>query len=187
MTLGLICESEYDAKVVQTLIKRVLGDDSTPIRFPRGLDGSGDILSQGAKHISLLEAMGCTNFVICSDSDGQAWQDVHASLRQKVAVPSGTASKCVIAVAVQEIEAWLIADEVAVQKVMTGFRFAGHPNPETITSPKEWLRKQSQQSDKRPRYIPTVHNAKIALHLNTEVVRAKCKSFGRFCADLQAW
>jgi hypothetical protein len=81
---------------------------------------------------------------------------------------------------VEEIEAWLIADEVAINDVIPSFKFNGHPHPEMIHNPKEWLCDQSRASNGKPLYSPKTFNPAVAKKLRFEVVAKKCPSFKAF-------
>jgi len=81
---------------------------------------------------------------------------------------------------VQEIEAWLIADESAITAVIPSFRFKGHSQPESIQSPKEWLIDQSEAENGKPLYSPKTFNAAVAKHLRFDVVAKKSPSFKAF-------
>jgi hypothetical protein len=81
---------------------------------------------------------------------------------------------------VQEIEAWLIADEQAIIAVIPSFRFKGHNQPESIQSPKEWLISQSKAENGKPLYSPKTFNSAVAKRLRFDVVQKKCPSFKAF-------
>jgi hypothetical protein len=88
---------------------------------------------------------------------------------------------------VQEIEAWIIADENAVRTAIRSFRFEGHPRPETIPNPKEWLQRESRDANRVARYMPIVHNAKIADAARITVIIRKCPSFKTFVSEIRTW
>ena len=91
--------------------------------------------------------------------------------------PSGLGEGCCIVVPVQEIEAWIIADDAAVRMVIPSFDFEGHNNPEAIRDPKEWLIRESIARNGKPLYSPKTFNEKVAAHLNLDLVAKKCPSF----------
>ncbi len=83
---------------------------------------------------------------------------------------------CVI-VPVQELEAWILADIQSVSKVFTSWRPQPISNPEGINSPKEFLEKLSRAANHKPRYAHAVHNARVAEHLDIDILMTKCPSF----------
>ena len=94
--------------------------------------------------------------------------------------PSGAEDQCCITIPVQEIEAWLIADEQAITAVIPSFLFKGHSRPESIQSPKEWLIRESEAANGKPLYSPKTFNAAVAKRLRFDVVQQKCPSFKTF-------
>jgi hypothetical protein len=81
-------------------------------------------------------------------------------------------------VPVQEIEAWILADiHQAVPQVIPSWKPDEVSNPERIDSPKEHLAHLSRGSNKKPRYVYTIHNSQVARYLDFSTVHRKCKSF----------
>jgi hypothetical protein len=84
----------------------------------------------------------------------------------------------IIIIPVQEMEAWLLADPVALQKA---FGLAKAPkcpnNPEAVNDPKEVLRDIVwHSSGKTKRYVNAIHNERIAGHVSLNALR-KCAAF----------
>ena len=83
-----------------------------------------------------------------------------------------------IAVPVQELEAWIIADETAITKTIPSLAIKPVAWPETIPSPKEHL---VRESTKRPLptfvHVPSIFNPKVAKNITPEIVERKCPSF----------
>lgn len=118
--------------------------------------------------------------MICHDADSNAPSDILERVLASIVRPSGKESECCVIVPVQEIEAWIIADETAVNAVIPSFRFKGHRQPEKIVSPKEWLIKQSEAANGKPLYSPKTFNAAVSKRLRLDVVQKKCPSFKNF-------
>lgn len=79
-------------------------------------------------------------------------------------------------VIVQELEAWLLADETAVS-LATGQTTQPTQNPEGISDPKQKLK--NVLSDAKTSYTPEVAR-KIAANANLDVIEARCPSFRVF-------
>ncbi|MFA5041745.1 MAG: DUF4276 family protein, partial [Bdellovibrionales bacterium] len=88
-----------------------------------------------------------------------------------------------VVIPVEEIEAWLLSDPSALKKAM---RLTKLPkkihNPETITSPKEYLQKlvRSHSKNKIRVYVNTSDNSQIAKATNINQIQNCCPSFEKF-------
>jgi Domain of unknown function (DUF4276) len=82
-----------------------------------------------------------------------------------------------IVVPVQEIEAWVIADEDAIRRVIPTLSIKAVPSPESVGSPKEWLQKESKRGRSKPLYVPTIHNPRVVEHIDLEKLERKCPAF----------
>ena len=79
-------------------------------------------------------------------------------------------------VVVEELEAWLLADEIAIEAV-TRIRPQPVANPERLNDPKNRLRRVL--SDASTAYTPEIAR-KIAATSRVDVLKARCPSFARF-------
>jgi Domain of unknown function (DUF4276) len=174
---AIIAEDKSDVETLTALIRLIAGSQSIPIKG-KGYGGCAEMLRKGARQIRAFHDAGsCQRFVICYDSDRASPDARHKELIDKVIVPSNVNAPMCALIPIQEIEAWILADVKAVTKIITGWvpdKNIG--NPEDIVDPKEYLEKMSRQNQ-RPRYSHAVHNAKIARHLDVELVHNKCPSF----------
>lgn len=177
--LAILAEDESDAEVIAHIVKRFLNNEKLSIK-KKGYGGCAELRRKGARDIKSWSARGVAKFIVCHDADSESPRTIHDKVMQTVVRPSGVQGKCCIAVPVQEIEAWLIADETAFTEVKKTFQFVRHSQPEGIQSPKEWLIRQSKASNGKPLYSPKTFNAAVARHLRLDVVRAKCPSFELF-------
>lgn len=185
--IGIIAESDADGRVVQEIVKRLVASERLSVRIRvKGYGGCDKMCSKAARDLRALSREGTTKFVICHDADQNDAAAIVNKVRSLIVEPSGVLiEKCCIAVPIQEIEAWLIADEVAIRKTIPSFQFDGHPNPESIAQPKEYLETASHTRS-RPKYIPSIHNPVVASHLRLEHVQRKCRSFHTFVGQLRA-
>jgi hypothetical protein len=146
------------------------------------------MLRKGANQLQLFAGLGCKRFVICYDADGPDPTARQQEVLDRIITPSGLPrSNCLALVPVQEIEAWILAD---IHQAAPHVIRAWHPNevrnPEGIPSPKEYLAQLSRGSNRKPRYVHTIHNVQVARHLHLDTVARKCKSFRhlvRFIVD----
>src|SRR5579871_6222949 len=135
---GILGEDRSDFGTLKVLTRRIRNDESLPI-MGKGYQGCGQLLKKGTVELRLLSELGCNKFVICYDSDGKDPKQRYSEVLERVVAPAGLATKCCIAIPVEELEAWLLADIEAVTNIWTGWRPASIANPERIKSPKEHL------------------------------------------------
>jgi Domain of unknown function (DUF4276) len=186
ITFAILAEDASDAEALKHLIRRHLNDESLRVK-EKGYDGCGALRRKGARDIKAWLAQGVQRFVICHDADSNPPHKVREKVLRDVVGPSNAKKElCCVVIPVQEIEAWLIADEAAINEVIPSFRFSGHSNPESIDSPKEWLVKQSKGANGKPRYSPKTFNAAVAQHVQFDLVARKCASFRAFLSCLDS-
>jgi len=181
---AILAEDDSDAEALTHIVKRYFNNERLSVK-KKGYDGCGGLLAKGARDIRIWRSQGVERFVVCHDADDHAPQEILAKVLELVVKPAKAQDACCVTVPVQEIEAWLIADEAAITAVIPSFRFKGHNQPEKISSPKEWLINQSEAENGKPLYSPKTFNAAVARHLRFDVVKKKCPSFKAFleCLD----
>ena len=177
--IAILAEDDSDADALSHLVKRHFDDTRLTVK-KKGYDGGSGLCRKGARDIKTWLRQGVKRFVVCHDSDSHPPYQVREKIMNAVVKPSGAESHCCIVVPVQEIEAWLIADELAINDVIPTFQFEGHATPEHIGSPKEWLVGQSKAKNGKPLYSPKTFNAAVAKRLRLDVVSKKCPSFAAF-------
>jgi hypothetical protein len=176
---AILAEDDSDAEALSHIVKRHFSNDRLSVK-KKGYDGCGGLCAKGARDIKAWSMQGITRFVVCHDADSNPPSEIREKVLKAIVRPSGAEQQCCITVPVQEIEAWLIADEQAITAVIPSFRFKGHNQPETISSPKEWLIKRSEAENGKPLYSPKTFNAAVARRLRFDVVKGKCPSFRAF-------
>lgn len=109
--------------------------------------------------------------IVVQDADGREPNSLLARMEAKI---SGRSYPFPVkfAVVVQKLEAWLLADEVALERV-TGEKTPVH-NPEEITDPKAKLTSALS--------LPYTHRvaARIAAHIKLDTLEQRCGSFRTF-------
>ncbi len=173
---AVLGEHRSDAETIVVLMKRLLHDDRASIGL-KGYNGCGQLRRKGAKQIRLFADLGAERFVVCHDADGPDPALARESVRREIVEPSGVQESCCILIPIEEIEAWIIADEEAISQTIPTFTPPAVSNPEGKNDPKEWIVRQSKRSRSRPLYVPSVHNAHVAKYLDLDRVAEKCPSF----------
>jgi hypothetical protein len=174
--LAVLAEARSDADTIVVIIRRLLGNPRLPV-LSKGFSGCGELRRKGASHIRQFSARGASRFVICHDADGPDPEPARRQVQQCIVAPAGLASASCIIIPVQELEAWIIADEAAIRRVIPTFDLSPVSQPETQGSPKEWLVEQSRRGRTRPLYVPAVHNPRVAEHVDFHTLGSKCVSF----------
>jgi hypothetical protein len=96
-------------------------------------------------------------------------------LLSKAVSPSGAKATTVL-IPKREIEAWLLYDPQAIAKAFGEAKFLTLPgNPESIHDPKKKMW-ELVYNKYHKNYVNTIHNEKIAKHLNVELLN-RSKSF----------
>jgi len=177
---AILAEADSDIGALKTLIRRILGDNSVPIRG-KSYDGCGTLLKKGARDLAAFIGVGASHFIICHDADGSEPNDVSAAVIARVISPLKTrpSSYCVV-VPVQELEAWLLSDMNALTTAVKKFQAREIPNPENISDPKKQIIRLGRDESGKEQYDPVVHNEKVAKWIDLAILRQKCRSFRPF-------
>jgi Domain of unknown function (DUF4276) len=175
-TFAVLAEDRSDADSLVVLVRRICGRPNATV-VSKGFSGCGELCRKAASHILNFADRGATHFIICHDADESDPQEIRAKVQTAIKnrIPSDFLY-CIV-VPVQELEAWIIADEEAIKKAIPTFELKAVSRPETVASPKEWLVKESRRGRSRPLYVPTIHNAKVAQHIDLDRLDKKCPSF----------
>ncbi|GGC91228.1 hypothetical protein GCM10011512_17840 [Tersicoccus solisilvae] len=131
----------------EVLLSRVIAEFSPQlvVGLSIGRKGNGHLRNRLPNLVSAAQAG--MPVIMLTDSDGPEAPDVVRSQWMKGLTYES--SRFHLAVAVQEVEAWLLADELAVAH-MLGKKCRAIPVPtDTIESPKEWLLTQALKSARR--------------------------------------
>jgi len=174
---AILGEHQSDAETIAVFVRRLLDDERLPV-IRRGYHGSGELCRKGARDLRAIQSQGsATRFIVCHDADGPDPSINHERVRREVVVPSGIKHHLCILVPVQELEAWILADETALSSIFTGWKPKSVDFPESKVNPKEHLEKSSRTKNRKARYSHATHNPRVAKYLNLEVVARKCPSF----------
>ena len=115
------------------------------------------------------------NAIVIRDADHKDVNTLIARMESRISGRIYPFSRHLLVV-VQELEAWLLADEDALASI-TGKRQRRVTNPESLNKPKAWL--QQILSDVNIDYTPEIAR-KIAAAARVDVLAVRCPSFKLF-------
>lgn len=172
--VGIIAEDVSDVEVIRILLEK-LASKKFYVSQMVG-HGCGKIRSHCAQWAALLKGKGCNRLILVHDSDNNSPEDIEKALERALGV--SPISPHILVVPTREIEAWLLADEDAINVVLSlepALKAIG--NTESIADPKAHLRQLVRSRAKRLKeYFPTTHNVKVAQKVTVGKLK-KCKSF----------
>jgi hypothetical protein len=176
---GILGEHASDVDTLDILIRRLQEKhrQSVTQNLKKGYTGSGTLKNEGWKALREFNRRGCARFLVAQDADQKDVGEIRAEIIRKIIKPAGITGCVCIIIPVQEIEAWLLADILAVSKIFTGWKPKEVASPESIAKPKEYLEKLSRQVNEKPRYIHAKHNAQLARYVDLDLVTKRCQSF----------
>jgi len=168
MRLGIIAEDDSDVSVMRELTLTLLRPGV--VGFSRFVgDGCGKLRRKCGAWAKNLVQQGCNWIVVVHDLDVNDEIKLRSQLLQAIR-PAG-AKASVVLLPKREIEAWLLYDARA---IATAFRENKHPslpgNPESLTDPKKFLCDLVWRKY-RKEYLNTVHNSRIAAHVDITQLR----------------
>ena len=172
--LAVLGEDRSDAECLVNIVRRISGRPNQTV-FRKGFNGCAELRRKARSHLALFSQKGCTRFIICHDADTNPPENILRLVSN--ALGDEFRDNSFIAVPVQEIEAWLIADKAAIESTIPSLDIAEVHRPEAIDNPKEWLIDASRARNAKPGYSPHTFNPRVAAKLHPERVAAKCPSF----------
>lgn len=171
--VGVIAEDISDVDVINEIIAKVTNRNNFKIKKFIG-HGRGKVLGKCHDWARNLKIKKCTLLIIIHDLDTNNLATLRKELGQALS-PSPIVNN-IIVIPIREIEAWLLADHLAINKTF-GIKLNKVPNPESIIRPKEHLKRLVYlKSMKRKIYINSAHNKKIAANATLKNF-SRCKSF----------
>jgi hypothetical protein len=174
--IAVLGEHKSDAETLVAIVKRLLGDERASI-LRKGYSGCGELCRKGKHQLRQFAERGARQFIVAHDADGPEWEPVREKVLRMIVRPAEVEETTCIVIPVQELEAWMLADEKAVARVIPSFKFKAVKSPELQKDPKEHLVWLSRDVRAKPRYVHAVHNPRIAEHLDFDRVSRKCPSF----------
>jgi len=164
--IGLVVDGVYDQRAIAILLRKC-GQGIMVV--PRQC-GGGQAVGKAIQILRELARPSLVDFAIwATDSETEDPTEVEARMRKAVKDARLNLDVCCVPV-VPMMEAWLLADEVAVEKVCGASRKVN--NPETLPNPKANLRDLLR---KRP--YTSVVAERIAQEANVAIIAKRCPSF----------
>jgi Domain of unknown function (DUF4276) len=173
---AVLAEDHSDVESLIVLIKRISGIHNQKI-LRKGFGGCGELRRKACRVLEQLSKQGGTRFVICHDADRSDPAEIRAVVRAALRDDRCARLNYEVVIPIQELEAWIIADESAIARVIPSVSIPSIRRPESLESPKEWLVRQSRVQGSKPRYVPAIHNAKVASFIDLAKLEQKCPSF----------
>lgn len=176
--IGIIAEDLSDIEVLKKLARKLTGKTLPYAHFVG--KGCGSIKRKTPGWCKVFSIKGCTDVLLVHDLDRNSAKELRTSL-QTILRNSTTLTHAVV-IPEEELEAWLLSDEQAIKEALNLPKPINPVHhPETVKSPKEALVKSVWSvSQRRIRYINSVHNTLIADKINVEKIKNKCPSFNDF-------
>jgi hypothetical protein len=181
----ILAEDRSDAETLAVIVRRLLNDDRAPL-LKKGFSGCAELCRKGAAHINQFRARGATRFIVCHDADRNNPAEIRQVVQRRIIAPANCAAASCIVVPVQELEAWIIADEQAVSRVIPTLALPEVAQPEQLDDPKEWIIRNSRVRNARPLYAYAAHNMRVAVYLDFDRIAQKCPSFRPLQAFVRA-
>jgi hypothetical protein len=167
-TVGLIVEGMYDEAAIPVLLKRCRGRVRVVTRKCKG-----SVAGRLAGIVAELErSYKLERVLIMCDADGQQPATLIETIKKRLAGPYGF--PVIPIIVVQMLEAWLVADPVALERVVgikSSFR-----NPERVRNPKSELQRLLSR---RTAYTPEVAR-RLAEQVDLQLLERRCRQFSAF-------
>lgn len=184
MKLGLIIEGERDELAVSGLVRRICEQSKCPVNISKERTifgrGFGRINKKLPAFARRLQDVGSEAIVVVVDNDRKPRNSRLRSLRQKI---NRTSVPVAIVVAIQAVEAWLLADERALNSALGTTQIPKLPSPSKIKRPKEKL----MQIVKKYTDLPVSRGlyCAIAAIADKKVLGERCRSFSNLHNELK--
>jgi len=175
LTIGLVVEGIYDEAALKELIKKCASTQVEVIGRPcHGVNRLMQKLPNIIKEFQYVKGGSHVDkALIIRDAGNKNPKELKNKMRKMIKNPSFPVK---MSVAVQELEAWLLADEDAISAV-TGKKVTRVKNPENLRDPKERLNRLLSKA--KISYTAEVAR-KIAANAKVETIESRCPSFKEF-------
>lgn len=173
---GIVVEGVYDESALKELIIKCLGED---IEVISRICGSKELTKFPAFLESFKYEKGGSNVdkaIVIRDAHGKNPEDLKKKMKDKIS-SRNYPFEVKFMVIVQELEAWLLADEEAISKVTQKPMARIKEDLESINDPKEKLKEILSQS--KISYTPSVAR-NIAKESNLDKIQSRCSTFREF-------
>jgi hypothetical protein len=174
--IGVIAEDKSDVEVVTEILAKYMARNAFSVKQFVG-NGCGKVKQKCDSWTRLLLKRGCEHVFLLHDLDTNDEAKLRKSLEKKL--PPKDYPNSFIVIPIEEVEAWLLSDAEAIQKVFDLPKLPKRiTNCESVVSPKEHLA-DVVWTIGRKRYVNTIHNKKISEKISL-VNLNRCSSFATF-------
>ena len=176
--IGIIAEDDSDVNCIKHFVRRI--NPTKTFGFKKFVGhGCGKISRKANSWAKVFKTQGCHVLILVHDLDRNKMSELDKRI-QDALLPSPI-KKYLICIPTEELEAWLLSDEIAFKSIFNIKKELSLPkHPETVTSPKEFIGKIVRTStDKKVDYINAKHNEKLAEIINISNIEMKCPSFAK--------
>ncbi|MCW8129205.1 MAG: DUF4276 family protein [Planctomycetota bacterium] len=178
MKIGIWVEGFTDSAFFPTIAKRILGEEHEQVIRDR----RGGCIHQ--MHIGLPKAIkefsihNCSHILICADNHRTS--PGLAAKKKSDAIAMTMGKPTIVAVALESLEAWMLADYVCLSRILNIPNINKPPKVEGISDPKNYLKSVCGT------YPTNQQIVEIASSMSLEV-RREVPSFDLFLRDLDGW
>lgn len=177
MRIGIISEDNTDFESIKVVISKLI--DINGVGFRSKVGNCTKIRSKCIAMATDLNNKKCNVLIVVIDQDRNDCDTLKKEVASKLS--DSAITRRLVAVPVEELEAWFIADPEGIKKSLGLKRkpkFSGLP--ESISSPKEKLRDQIFACSGNEIFYQTAFNKRIASEIDYQKVYSKCPSFVEF-------
>lgn len=179
MDIGICVEGQNDIEAIKNLLMKInLSYIDHYINYiPRYHRGYPNLVRNLHQTLFEFNQLDVSIIVVLVDNDRQKRNKRFKEL-QKICKKSNCSYDLIaMGVAVEALEAWLLADEKALSK-LTNKTISAQQNPEGIRRPDVVLKEITQSHSIGIPYFEVLK--RIVIELNLDIVLRRCKSFKRF-------
>jgi hypothetical protein len=178
LRIALIAEDNTDCEAVRIIVHRVLGEKTQTKKWAS--NGCHHLRRKLSAKMMVLSNEGCNALIIVHDLDrnpanGSLNDETKLRTNLEKSIAKFDKIEKHICIPIEELEAWFWSDPEVI-KYIGGAKAKVHPNPQSITKPKEKLIELSRGENRKPRYS-TNDNVKLAEMLDLDLCSQSCSSF----------
>ena len=182
ISIGVIAESSNDIAVLDILTSKIINKSDYKFR-QWAANGCGNLRKKCSTWAETLKNKGCTFLIVMHDRDEHDLEQLKKKLNKCICGIDFNDS--IILIPITELEAWLMCDSSALQKVLSTKTLPKLPsNPEEELDPKAKIGEISKKAN-GSKYIHPIHNTKIAEALDVKKLLKKCSAFKPYAEFLK--
>lgn len=179
MDIGICVEGQNDIEAIKSLLMKINSSyiDNFINYIPRYHRGYPNLIRNLHQTLFEFNRLNVNIIVILVDNDRQKKQRRFKELQKICKGTHCNYDLIAMGVAVEALEAWLLADENALSK-LTNRTISAQQNPENIQRPDVVLKEITQYHSIGMPYFEILQ--RIVIELNLDIVLRRCKSFKNF-------